>query len=130
MMEQISLALPSHGVTQPVTLAPDPASMAPTDEIAAWADTHQRALLIDFYAAVQDKPLDVVADAIRAACQRGFGVWMEPPAGNPAKSIRPGTHLIEAALFGVTGSGLTPLEAANSWRISARRVLEDTEAAA
>ncbi len=125
MMDQISLTLPLTGVTQPVTLAPDPVSAAPTDEIAAWADTHQRAYLINFFTAVEDKPLDAVVDAIRTACQRGFGVWMEPPAGNPAKSIRPGTHLIEIALFGVTGSGLTLLEAANSWRIAARRVLED-----
>lgn len=124
MMEQISLALPSHGVTQPVTLAPDPASMTPTDEIAAWADSHQRAYLINFFTATEDKPLDVLAEAIRTACQKGFGVWMEPPAGNPAKSIRPGTHLIEIALFGVTGSGLDVLQAAQSWRIAARRVLE------
>ena len=129
MMDQISLALPSHGVTQPITLTPDPVSMTPTDDIAAWADAHQRAYLINFYTATEDKPLDALADAIRAVCQKGFGVWMEPPAGNPAKSIRPGTHLIEIALFGVTGSGLTLLEAANSWRIAARRVLDDGEAA-
>lgn len=124
MMDQISLALPAHGVTQPVTLAADPASMTPTDDIAAWADTHQRTYLINFFTATEDKPLDVLAEAIRTACQKGFGVWMEPPKGNPAKSIRPGTHLIEIALFGVTGSGLTLTEAANSWRIAARRVLE------
>lgn len=129
-MTQISLALPADRPhVSPVSLAPDPTSAAPSDEIAAWAEADQIGYLTRFFAIVADMPLDAVVAAIRTTCQRGFGLWMEPPAAHPAPPIRPATHLVEIALFGVTGSGLTLIEAAQSWRIAARRVLESGGAA-
>lgn len=131
-MDQITFTLPpGPAVTlasPPVSLAQGPVSFHDPAAIEAWADEDQRGFLIEFYGIVEQMPLDAVVAAIRATCQRGFGMWMEPPVGNPAHSIRPATHLIEIALFGVTGSGLTLLEAAQSWRIAARRLLEGASA--
>lgn len=116
-------------MTQAQHITPDPISAADPAAIDAWIAQDQRHHLISFMQAVNDLPLDIVVDAIRTACNRGFGVWMEPPTGNPAKSIRPATHMVEIAIFGVIGSGLTTLEAAQSWRLAARRVLESEDAA-
>lgn len=107
---------------------PEPGSAADPAQIDAWVADSTRSYLISLFAIVDHMPLDAVIEVLRSACLRGFGTWMEPPK-SPPQSIRPGTHLVEIALFGVTGSGLTQIEAAQSWRLAARRLLTEKDAA-
>lgn len=106
---------------------PEPTSATDPAQIEAWVADSTRNYLISLFAIVDHMPLDAAIEVLRSACLRGFGTWMEPP-DSPPNSIRPGTHLVEIALFGITGSGLTRIEAAQSWRLAARRLLtaEDT----
>lgn len=102
---------------------PDPVEAAHAAEINAWVEADQRAYLVEFYTAIEQMPLDVVVSAIRTACARGYGIWMEPPE-QTATAPRPATHMIEMALFGAVGYGATLIEAARSWRNAARHLLE------
>lgn len=111
-----------------MTATPEPGSATDPAAIDTWVAEANAAYLSQIFAIVDHMPLDAVIEVLRSACLRGFGTWMEPPK-SPPNSIRPATHLVEIALFGVTGSGLTQIEAAQSWRLAARRLLTAEDAA-
>ena len=126
MTDQTTLHLPeSSTAPSSVFTAPDPNSAADPATIADWAQDQARTRLRDFMAIHHDKPLDVLARAIRTACDRGFGLWMVPDDHTNRPHHRPGTHLVEIALFGATGTGLSLIEAASSWRTAATRILQE-----
>jgi hypothetical protein len=126
MSHQAALDLPADSAPPgPAFCAPEPHSAADPTAIADWADDQARARLAEFMAIMQDKPLDVLATAIRAACDRGFGIWMVPEEFCKRPHHRPGTHMVEIALFGAPGTGLSLIEAARSWRIAATELLQE-----
>ena len=120
MTAQATLALP-EGSAAPVTPF-DPHSASDPAQIDAWIAEEQRRRLIDFMTIHDLAPLDVLIAAIRQACQRGFGLWMEPPKGKP--TLRPATHLVEISLFGVSTVGFALDDAARNWRRAARYIIE------
>lgn len=101
--------------TQPHTTGPD--TLTDPAELLDWIAQDNRARLAAFISAVRDAPLDVLADAIRQACEGGFGSWMDPAP----HATRPATHLYEISLFGVLGIGHDLPQAAASWRTAALR---------
>ena len=126
MTDQTTMTLPEGSAAPaPHFAAAEPHSAADPATIADWATDQARTRLRDFMAIHHDKPLDVLAHAIRTACQRGFGVWMVPDDHTNRPHHRPGTHLVEIALFGATGTGLSLIEAASSWRTAATRILQE-----
>jgi hypothetical protein len=126
MTDQATFPLPEgSSAPAPIFSAPEPHSAADPATIAAWAQDQAHSRLADFMAIHHDKPLDVLAFAIRTACQRGFGNWMVPDDHTHRPHHRPGTHMIEIALFGATGTGLSLIEAASSWRTAATRILQE-----
>lgn len=66
-------------------------------------------------------PVDVLVTVLQRICARGFGAWTAPAKGT---KYRPATHLHEVTVWGVTGTGPTPEEAARNWRTAARRLAE------
>lgn len=86
-------------------------------------DRQDETALRAFVADHADSPLDLLTAAIRARCQR-TGVWMDPGTSKR----RPATHLHDITLWGISGQGFTPEEAARAWRRAAMSALEMAEA--
>ncbi|MDZ4393793.1 hypothetical protein [Cypionkella sp.] len=120
-MEQATFTLPECSAPPPPAApAVDPDAMDP-GAVDQWVAETARAYLTHFLTLHDLAPLDVLVGAIRSTCMRGLGVWMHPQT-EPHQ--RPGTHLYEISLFGVTGCGFSLNEAASSWRIAARRITD------
>jgi hypothetical protein len=108
----------------------DPKGFADLRDVEAWLAEDQHRRRAAFVLAVAEAPLDVLVDAIRTACLRGFGLWQEPPKPQPGRSpLRPATHLYEINLFGISGVGHDVTEAARSWRRAALNSLSEGMAA-
>lgn len=76
--------------------------------------------LADFLAAHGDKTDADLLQAIRQTCEDGFGWWIDPEL---CGLDRPATHMVEIALFGVSGFGMAPIEAVRNWRAAALHVV-------
>ena len=55
---------------------------------------------------------DNAVDVMRRLCKHGHGIWTEPVA---TATGRPGTHLHEISIWGITASGVTPHIAVINW---------------
>lgn len=107
-------------------MTPEPSTLSDPADIAAWATDTETRYLRNFLSGVATSPLDVVADRLAEACRNGFGTWLRPtPVQRGRDPIRPTTHLHEINVFGVTGTGATPDEAARSWRRAALNLCPD-----
>lgn len=92
-----------------------------------WAAAQAR-LLTNFLGPVEHAPLDVLTDALKQACSKGFGDWLVPEDAS-MRHLRPATHLVEIHVLGVGGTGLTVEEAARNWRRAALATVQGEDAA-
>jgi hypothetical protein len=120
MTAQPTLALHGTAPALPVDLDHDQAQ-AHTLTVEALIEEEHAARRGAFLACVEEVPADALAVRLRRICDRGLGCWTEPQT---ARHQRPATHLHEVTLWGLTGTGPTPEEAARNWRTAARRLAE------
>lgn len=66
-----------------------------------------------FVASVASFGIDTLTAAIRAACDKGEGFWLDPT--DRGQQNRPCTIQHEVTLYGVTAFGAEPDEAARNW---------------
>jgi hypothetical protein len=76
--------------------------------------------LAEFLETHGGKPDTELQQTIRATCEGGFGWWIDPKI---CGLHRPATHMVEIALYGVSGFGMTPIEATRSWRRAAAHLV-------
>lgn len=78
--------------------------------------------LADFVATLDGLGVDAVAIAVRDACARGEGAWIDPT--DEHMHARPCTVQHEIEMMGVTAWGAEPEEAARNWLKRARLMIE------
>jgi hypothetical protein len=78
--------------------------------------------LADFVAALDGLGIDTLTVAVRDACARGEGVWIDPTDRHT--QARPCTVQHEIEMMGVTAWGAEPEEAARNWLKRARLMIE------
>ena len=115
-------ALPLSGTAPAVPVDLDHAEAeAHTLTVEALIEAEHAARRAAFLACVENVPADALASRLRRICDRGHGAWTVPAKRT---KYRPATHLHEITLWGLTGTGPTPEEAARNWRTAARRLAE------
>lgn len=119
-LDQPALALTGTAPAIAVDLDHDQAQ-AHTLTVEALIEEEHAARRAAFLACVDHVPADALALRLRRICDRGHGAWTVPATGT---KHRPATHLHEVTLWGLTGTGPNPEEAARNWRTAARRLAE------
>jgi hypothetical protein len=120
MTAQPTLALHGTAPALPVDLDHDQAQ-AHTLTVEALIEEEHAARRGAFLSHMDLAPVDALLTVLQRICARGHGAWTVPAKGT---KYRPATHLHEVTLWGLTGTGPTPEEAARNWRTAARRLAE------